>query len=780
VTTYATDTFAGDGSKVEFDLTFKFIERDHVTVSRLVKATLQATVLTVIQTGTPTGDEFIWESDTKIKVGTAPTSDQELVIARDTPENDQIVKWADGSYIIAADLNQSDLQWLYGLQELEDKFGKLQSTAIKYLGAIDLTVDAAPASPLNGDFYINTGSGPVLDSWTGIGGDDVVGSEQVVYNGNISEWQIFQVPSSQSGVLQVKGTAPITIDDTDVQRPVVEITNATTSADGAMSASDKDKLDNIAPGAEVNVNADWNAASGDAEILNKPTIPAAQVNSDWDATSGVAEILNKPTVIDGDAPSDGKTYGRKNAKWSEVQPGGVTKIIAGSNVTISPTGGTGDVTVNATGGSSNMPTGGSGEDAFYENTTTIDNNYQIAAGKNAGTFGPVTVNGDVTVPSGSTWTVVGGAGGGSGGTPGVRYQSGTWTPAMHEVSNVTNATTADFNPGGAIWTRNGDWVTVTYSLLWTGVGQYALPAVNSYIAVKDLPYAVTPANFAGTWGTSAIGAVGAGGEIALSTSNILYMYGSGAVANTTGTLFGSITYRTDDTTWNPDNDATVTTDIQGGGGSGGGGDSLWTVNASTNQVSLVDPAQEVIVESFAVSNDTAAASGIAMDGSGDDSFIGLHADNASFAVTNTDQSQTYLSVMSDGVFTDGTITSAGAITAGGGVQASGFICRAGIEGDYGNTFNVFWTSTSQVQIWIDNSQIVTMSAGSYSPTSLYFDPENNTLFGSNLELHLDPDDPSKVLDVKERLLEFQAKIETLEAAKAALEARITTLEGGSN
>ena len=44
------------------------------------------------------------------------------------------------------------------------------------------------------------------------------------------------------------------------------------------------------------VNSDWNATSGVAEILNKPTIPAAQVNSDWDATSGVAEILNKPTI----------------------------------------------------------------------------------------------------------------------------------------------------------------------------------------------------------------------------------------------------------------------------------------------------------------------------------------------------------------------------------------------------------------------------------------------------------------------------------------------------
>ena len=41
---------------------------------------------------------------------------------------------------------------------------------------------------------------------------------------------------------------------------------------------------------------DWNATSGDYQILNKPTIPAAQVNSDWDATSGVEEILNKPIL----------------------------------------------------------------------------------------------------------------------------------------------------------------------------------------------------------------------------------------------------------------------------------------------------------------------------------------------------------------------------------------------------------------------------------------------------------------------------------------------------
>jgi len=41
---------------------------------------------------------------------------------------------------------------------------------------------------------------------------------------------------------------------------------------------------------------DWNATSGDYQILNKPTIPAAQVNSDWNAVSGVAQILNKPLL----------------------------------------------------------------------------------------------------------------------------------------------------------------------------------------------------------------------------------------------------------------------------------------------------------------------------------------------------------------------------------------------------------------------------------------------------------------------------------------------------
>lgn len=49
------------------------------------------------------------------------------------------------------------------------------------------------------------------------------------------------------------------------------------------------------------------------DLDDKPTIPAAQVNSDWNAESGVAEILNKPAIpTDLDDLSDVDTTGALN------------------------------------------------------------------------------------------------------------------------------------------------------------------------------------------------------------------------------------------------------------------------------------------------------------------------------------------------------------------------------------------------------------------------------------------------------------------------------------
>lgn len=69
---------------------------------------------------------------------------------------------------------------------------------------------------------------------------------------------------------------------------------ATTAKRGLMSPTDKSKLDGIASGAEVNVNADWNATSGDAKILNKPTLGTAA--SKDVVTSISSDSTNLPTV----------------------------------------------------------------------------------------------------------------------------------------------------------------------------------------------------------------------------------------------------------------------------------------------------------------------------------------------------------------------------------------------------------------------------------------------------------------------------------------------------
>jgi hypothetical protein len=53
-------------------------------------------------------------------------------------------------------------------------------------------------------------------------------------------------------------------------------------------------------------------------------------------------------------------------------------------------------------------TGGGTDQVFYLNGQTVNTSYSIPAGQNAGSFGPITVASGavVTVPSGSTWTVV--------------------------------------------------------------------------------------------------------------------------------------------------------------------------------------------------------------------------------------------------------------------------------------------------------------------------------------------------------------------------------------
>ncbi len=60
--------------------------------------------------------------------------------------------------------------------------------------------------------------------------------------------------------------------DLSVYQPKTTVLTNTTAS---FTTAQESKLSGIAAGAEVNVQSDWDATSGDAFILNKPTIPAA-------------------------------------------------------------------------------------------------------------------------------------------------------------------------------------------------------------------------------------------------------------------------------------------------------------------------------------------------------------------------------------------------------------------------------------------------------------------------------------------------------------------------
>jgi len=112
------------------------------------------------------------------------------------------------------------------------------------------------------------------------------------------------------------------------------------------------KLDQAGSGGSdgSQVNSDWNASTGVAAILNKPTlfsgayadltgkptIPAAQVQSDWNASTGLAQILNKPTLFSGayaaltGTPS---TFSPSAHASSHASGGGDALTLASSQIT---------------------------------------------------------------------------------------------------------------------------------------------------------------------------------------------------------------------------------------------------------------------------------------------------------------------------------------------------------------------------------------------------------------------------------------------------------------
>ena len=89
------------------------------------------------------------------------------------------------------------------------------------------------------------------------------------WNSTSGDSQILNKPTIPS----ISGLATTTYVDSQDALKVDKIAGKGLSTNDYTTA-EQTKLAGIQAGAEVNVNADWNATSGDAQILNKPTIPS--------------------------------------------------------------------------------------------------------------------------------------------------------------------------------------------------------------------------------------------------------------------------------------------------------------------------------------------------------------------------------------------------------------------------------------------------------------------------------------------------------------------------
>jgi hypothetical protein len=178
--------------------------------------------------------------------------------------------------------------------------------------------------------------------------------------------------------------------------------------------------DLLLPGNGDYVNT-WNIpVNGDMSIIDAAFGGTTNLN----ATSGSVTLLNVqyqklilnvtgsiaadvtytiPSGVGGQWVVRNATTGNQNIVIASGGAGASATVLPGLVVTVACDG-TNCYVVTA----SIAPTGGGVNQAFYLNDITVTTDYTIPTGKNAGTFGPVTINSGITVtiPSGSYWSIV--------------------------------------------------------------------------------------------------------------------------------------------------------------------------------------------------------------------------------------------------------------------------------------------------------------------------------------------------------------------------------------
>jgi hypothetical protein len=233
-TQYSYRQYAGNGSTTSFAVPFPYLLKSHVHVYlgfNLLDGTFTS------ELAETTG--FAWTSGTAIQTVAAPTSGQTLTVVRQTPNSQQVVQYQDGSTLIADDLNTSDLQNLYVVQEQQDRNDSgiaislsastkadqaiaAVSNSIRY--QLVTNVAGIPSSPAN-DTYIEIANSTGLESFsplTGlpagfVGDSGLTVRLRYTTTGATWTWQNYYANNAEIRYLKLAGgtlTGPLTLSGT--------------------------------------------------------------------------------------------------------------------------------------------------------------------------------------------------------------------------------------------------------------------------------------------------------------------------------------------------------------------------------------------------------------------------------------------------------------------------------------------------------------------------------------------------------------------------------------
>ena len=313
-------TYNGDGTTTDFVFTVPFLDITDI------KASIGGADTTAF---TATGSS----GAVTVAFNTAPPIGLGNVEIRRETNNEQIQSnFQSGSALRASDFNNNFTQFQYVTQEAANSSNLALSLAREgdavagFKSAIEVaneakstanaassvigaavpytpigTVGGIPGIPADGQ-RVEVFDSTSIENFTPLNGMPFgfVGSNQLVVRlqyiaaDGAWDWQSYAVVDQDARYIIKSGPAgqdgQYLVTDSNGDAVWRSFETATQQADGLMASSDKTKLDGIESGAEVNVNADWNATTGDAWILNRPQLSLV-------ATTGrYSDLTGAPTI----------------------------------------------------------------------------------------------------------------------------------------------------------------------------------------------------------------------------------------------------------------------------------------------------------------------------------------------------------------------------------------------------------------------------------------------------------------------------------------------------